>query len=331
MRAVELKSREAQWRDRRVVALAGGVGGAKLAHGLAQALPPENLTIIVNTGDDFNHLGLRICPDIDTVCYSLAGLANLITGWGRADESWCTFEALERLGAPTWFRLGDKDLATHLERTRRLAQGEKLSAVTQAFCRAWGIAAQVLPMTDQCVATWVDTLEAGWLPFQEYFVHQHCEPRVKGFRFEGADKAVPAPGVVEALQAADLVVICPSNPWVSIGPILAISPMERILREKPTVAVSPIIGGQALKGPAGKMYQELGIQPSALAVARQYGQLITGFVMDTVDQEQEAEVSRLGCEVLVTNSVMKTDADRRRLAEETLNFGLLLEGRRLVL
>lgn len=327
MRVTDLYPQRSNWKHLRVAALAGGVGGAKLAHGLAQALPAEALTVIVNTGDDFNHLGLRICPDIDTVCYTLAGLANPTTGWGRAGENWCTFEALERLGGPNWFRLGDLDLATHLERTRRLVQGESLSRVTQAFCAAWGVEQRILPMTDQSVATWVETEESGWLPFQEYFVHQRCEPQVKGFRFEGADSAKPAPGVVETIMDADLVVICPSNPWVSIGPILAIAPIADLIREKKVVAVSPIIGGQAIKGPAAKMYQELGLHPSALAVAEQYGNLINGFVIDTIDQSQEALISQLGFEVLVTNSVMKTDEDRRRLAEETLAFGLSLERR----
>jgi LPPG:FO 2-phospho-L-lactate transferase len=320
----------------KVVALAGGVGGAKLAHGLAQSLPAEDLTIVVNTGDDFNHLGLRICPDLDTVCYTLAGLANPVTGWGRVDESSRMMENLARLNGPTWFNLGDQDLATHLERTRRLALGDLLSTVTRDFCAAWGVRQRVLPMTDDPVATWVETEESGWLPFQEYFVHQLCKPRVKSFRFAGAEKASPAPGVMEAIEAADFVVICPSNPWVSIGPILSVAPLgdrlnkvgDRLSKMKERIAaVSPIVGGQAIKGPAAKMYQELGIAPSALAVARQYTSLLNGFVMDNLDQDQAQAVSALGMEVLVTDTVMKTIDDRRRLAEEVLQFCGKLNGR----
>ena len=256
----------------KVVALAGGVGGAKLAHGLARVLPTDDLTIVVNTGDDFSHLGLQICPDLDTVCYTLAGLASPVTGWGRIDESYKVLENLERLQGPAWFRLGDQDLATHLERTRQLALGEPLSAITRNFCAAWGVPQIVLPMTDDPVATWVDTQEAGWLPFQEYFVHQQCQPRVTRFRFQGAETAKPAPGVINAIRAADWVIFCPSNPWVSIAPILAIELIRECLVGKRAAAVSPIVGGQAIKGPAAKMYQELGIEPSALAVARQYHQ-----------------------------------------------------------
>src|SRR5512142_2552416 len=202
-----------------IVAFAGGVGGAKLADGLARCLPPENLTVIVNTGDDFEHWGLKICPDLDTVCYTLAGLANPETGWGRVQETWNAIENAVKLGGPDWFNLGDRDLGTHLERTRRLQEGQRLSQITKEFCKAWGVEHTVLPMSDQPVKTIVET-EAGDLAFQEYFVHRRCEPRVKGFRFEGVEEAEPAPGAREALQAADAILICPSNPWVSIDPIL---------------------------------------------------------------------------------------------------------------
>ncbi len=197
-----------------VVALAGGVGGARLADGLAQVLPPEHLTVIVNVGDDFEHLGLRICPDLDTVCYTLAGIANPETGWGRVDESWQVLQSLEELGGLTWFRLGDRDLALHLERTERLRMGLPLSQVTYDLCNRLGVQARVLPVTNDAVPTMVLT-KGGELPFQEYFVRQRCEPEVSGFRFAGVQQASPAPGVVEALQRADLVVLCPSNPWVS--------------------------------------------------------------------------------------------------------------------
>ena len=298
-----------------IVALAGGVGGAKLAHGLAQVLPHEDLTVIVNTGDDFEPYGLYICPDLDTVCYTLAGLANPETGWGRVDETWNVIENAAKLGGPDWFRLGDKDLGTHLERTRRLQEGDLLSQITRDFCKAWGIEHTILPMSDQPVRTMVDTDE-GELAFQEYFVHRRCEPRVKGFRFENADRARPAPRVKEAIQSADAVVFCPSNPWVSIDPILKI--IHKI--EKPVFAISPIIGGQTVKGPAAKMYQELGIEPSAFAVANHYRDLLTGFVMDNADAQLIESVKRLNIQTRVTNTLMNSLEDRRQLAVEILDF-----------
>lgn len=303
-----------------IVALAGGVGGAKLADGLARILPPENLTVIVNTGDDFEHLGLKICPDLDTVCYTLAGIANAATGWGRLGESWNAFESLAELGGPTWFRLGDRDLGTHLERTRRLKDGQTLTQVTQDFCRAWGISLTVLPMSNEPVPTWVYTDE-GELPFQEYFVHRQCHPQVTGFKFAGIDEAHPAPGVIDALQKADLILICPSNPWVSIGPILSVPGVRPVLEGRPVVAVSPIIGGQAVKGPAAKMYAELGIQPSAVSVAAHYGSLLFGFVIDQVDAHLEEEVRDRGTHTFVTDTIMKSPDDRRHLAREVLEFG----------
>lgn len=305
----------------KIVALAGGVGGAKLADGLAQVLQPENLTVIVNTGDDFTHWGLNISPDIDTVCYTLAGLANPLTGWGRQDESWSVFEQMERLGAEAWFRLGDKDLATHLERTRRLRDGEPLSSITRDFCARWGVRHTVLPMSNDPVATMVDSVEMGELAFQEYFVHQRCEPTVKGFRFAGIEKAQPAPGVAEALAAADAVVICPSNPWVSVDPILKTLKNLEIFESKCLVAVSPIIGGKTVKGPAAKMFAELGIEPSALAVARHYGSpFLTGFVLDTVDAALAEPVSALGIVPLCTNTIMNLSDNRSQLAQDVLNF-----------
>src|SRR5688572_13072733 len=233
----------------KIVAFAGGVGGAKFAHGLAHVLPPEDLTVIVNTGDDFEHYGLYICPDLDTVCYTLAGMANPDTGWGRVNETWNAIENAARLGGPAWFRLGDQDLGTHLERTRRLNKGQTLSQITSDFCKAWGIEQTILPMSDQPVRTIVET-EEGDLAFQEYFVYRRCEPRVTGFRFEGVDLAVPAPGVREAIQSGDAVIICPSNPWVSIDPILHV--IKKV--DKPVIGISPIIGGQTVKGPAAKMF-----------------------------------------------------------------------------
>ncbi|MDW8226686.1 MAG: 2-phospho-L-lactate transferase [Anaerolineales bacterium] len=312
----------------RITALAGGVGGAKLAHGLAQILPPEDLTIIVNTGDDFEHFGLYISPDLDTVCYTLAGLANPVTGWGRADESWNAMENLKRLGAPDWFNLGDRDLATHLERTRRLKEGQTLSQITRDFCAAWGVKHTVLPMSDDPVRTIVETVEYGELPFQEYFVKHRCEPRVKGFRFAGVESARPAPGVLEAIQQADAIVICPSNPWVSIDPILATitstphPPFPPVFRKGKgvSIAISPIIGGKTVKGPAAKMFAELGTVPSALAVAGHYAPLLTGFVIDVLDADYAKNLERLGMYVLVAQTLMNSPQDRRRLAEEVVEF-----------
>jgi LPPG:FO 2-phospho-L-lactate transferase len=296
----------------KIVALAGGVGGAKLAHGLAQILPPENLTVIVNTGDDFEHLGLYISPDLDTVCYTLAGLANPETGWGRVNEAWNTISNVEKLGGPDWFRLGDQDIATHLERTRRLREGQTLLQITKDFCKVWGIKNAILPMSDSPVRTMVATDE-GELAFQEYFVHRRCEPRVTGFRFEGIDAAEPAAGVREAVTSADAVIICPSNPWVSVDPILRV--IKKI--DKPVIAVSPIIGGKTVKGPAAKMYAELGIEPSALAVAKHYGTILSGFVLDTIDKEL---LKQMDVKTLVTNTLMNDYTDRARLAQDVLNF-----------
>jgi len=305
----------------KIVALAGGVGGAKLAHGLAQVLPPEDLTVIVNTGDDFEHYGLYICPDLDTVCYTLAGIANPETGWGRANETWNAIENSAKLGGLDWFKLGDKDLGTHLERTRRLEEGYSLSQITRDFCKAWGIQHTVLPMSDKPVRTFVET-EEGELAFQEYFVHRRCEPRVKGFWFDGVEQAEPVRGAREAIQAADAVIICPSNPWVSIDPILRVlSPLLSGERSGVrSVAVSPIIGGQAVKGPAAKMYRELGIEPSALAVAKHYQGLVTDFVLDHIDEQLNESVKGLSMRTYVTNTLMKSHEDRKRLATDLLKF-----------
>ena len=300
----------------KIVALAGGVGGAKLAHGLAQILSPEDLTVIVNTGDDFEHYGLYISPDLDTVCYTLAGLANPETGWGRVDESWNAIENAKRLGGPGWFNLGDQDIGTHLERTRRLNEGQSLSQITRDFGKAWNIGPTVLPMSDQPVRTIVETDE-GELAFQEYFVHRRCEPKVKGFRFEGVEIAEAAPGALEALESADAVVICPSNPWVSIDPILAVAGVRSAIQTKAVVAVSPIIGGETVKGPAAKMYAELGVQPSAPAVAEHYRGLLTGFVLDNVDEELAEQID---IPTLTTDTLMNSLTKRARLATDVLHF-----------
>lgn len=303
----------------RIVALAGGVGGAKLADGLAQVLPAADLTVIVNSGDDFEHFGLTICPDLDTVCYTLAGLANPQTGWGRVDETQNALKNVEALGGPTWFALGDHDLGTHLERTRRLKSGDLLSAITTDFCRAWGVKVRVLPMSDQLVRTIVET-DQGELPFQEYFVARACEPRVHGFSFDGIEQSKPAPGVLDAVAAADVIVICPSNPWVSIAPILAIPGIREAITKRVVIAVSPIISGKAVKGPAAKMFRELGIEPSALAVAQYYEGLIRGFVFDEIDSAYSTAILELGIMPFAAATIMQDRADRARLAGEVIEF-----------
>jgi LPPG:FO 2-phospho-L-lactate transferase len=269
-----------------VVALCGGVGGAKLAHGLALALHPAQLTIIVNTADDFQHLGLSIAPDLDSVMYALAGLSDPVRGWGRREETWTFMKALRELGAESWFQLGDGDLATHVERSWRLARGVPLSEVTTHLCRALGIAVRVLPMSDDPIRTRVRTAE-GWLDFQDYFVHRQCQPVVREFVFAGAETARAQPEALAVLQRADLraIILCPSNPFVSIEPMLAVPGFRAAIEQSiaPVVAVTPIIGGQAVRGPAAKMMAELGLEVSAAAVARRYAALIDGFIIDQVD------------------------------------------------
>ena len=305
----------------KVVALAGGVGGAKLAYGLAKNLTSGNLTVIVNTGDDFEHFGLYISPDVDTVCYTLAGLANPETGWGLRNESWRVFEALEDLNAPGWFRLGDRDLATHLERTRLLDEGQRLSEITRRFCAEWNVDQTVLPMSDKPVRTIVQTQDGQDLSFQEYFVHQKCQPCVKGFYFSGVDKAKPAPGIIVKIKEADIIIICPSNPWVSIDPILAIKGIKAAVSKKPVIAVSPIVGGKAIKGPAAKMYSELGITPSATAVAEHYKEFLSGFVFDEIDKNEFENFTQWRIIPYVTDTIMRSLSERIRLANEILEFG----------
>lgn len=306
-----------------IIAFAGGVGGAKLANGLARVIDPSGLIIAVNTGDDFQHLGLRISPDLDTVMYNLAGLNNLQTGWGLTEETWNSMAALRQLGGPDWFHLGDKDLATHLERTRRLLSGETLSDVTAALCARLGIAHTVVPMSDEIVMTLVRS-ENRWLPFQEYFVALKCEPKVSEFRFYGVELAEPSPGLRSALESKALrgIIICPSNPFVSVDPILAIPGVRSLIAERkvPVVAVSPIVGGQALKGPASKIMAELSLDPSPLAVARHYGSMLSGMIIDRVDASFAPKIEALGIRTEITNSVMKTVNDQEILARVTLEL-----------
>jgi LPPG:FO 2-phospho-L-lactate transferase len=303
----------------KVAAFAGGVGGAKLADGLAHILPPDDLTVVVNTADDFEHLGLSISPDLDTITYTLAGIANPETGWGRRDESWNFLQTLEELGGPAWFHLGDHDLALHVERTRRLAEGESLTKVTAELARRLGARHTILPMSDERVRTYVDT-DQGEMPFQEYFVLHRCKPQVRGFRFEGSRAAQPAPGVIEAIASADVVIFCPSNPWVSLDPILSIAAIANAVTTRPVVGISPIVGGKALRGPAAKMFHELGIEPSALSVADHFREHLKAFIIDIEDREFENPIQGLGLEVLVTDTVMNSSEDRTHLAQETLTL-----------
>ena len=304
----------------KIVALAGGVGGAKMVFGLAKASTVVNLTVIVNTGDDFDHLGMHICPDIDTICYTLAGLANPETGWGRKDESWNFIKELEALGGEDWFRIGDKDLATHVERTNRLKKGQPLSKIVKDFCDFWNINHLILPMSDQMVATIVTTNEFGEIPFQDYFVKKKCEPTIRSFRFDGIDKAEPAPGVIDAIEQADVIVICPSNPWVSIDPILNVTNILPSLRQKTIIAISPIVDGKSIKGPAAKMYSELGILPSAFAIAWHYKDLIKAIVIDDQDISLAKEITSLGITPFNTNTIMKTPEDKLNLGKDVLNY-----------
>lgn len=310
----------------KVVALAGGVGGAKLAWGLAQVLSPERLTVVVNTADDFEHLGLHVSPDLDTVTYTLAGLANPETGWGLRDETWSMQHMLARYEGPTWFRLGDQDLATHLLRTKWLSEGFPLTWVTRQFCMLLGVRQTILPMSDNPVRTIIHT-DSGSLPFQEYFVLHRWQPVIRSIQFEGIDSAQPSQEVVSILRDAHLIVFCPSNPFVSLDPILALPAMRRIITASraPKVAVSPIVGGQALKGPAAKMLRELDLEVSAVSVARHYQDLVTGFVLDRQDQALEPAIAdELGMRALVTNTIMSSDDDRIRLAREVLEFAVQL-------
>ena len=309
------------------VAFSGGVGGAKLALGLSKTLPAEALKIIVNTGDDFEHLGLTICPDLDTLTYTLSGLNNTETGWGRMGETWTFMAALAQLGGETWFQLGDGDLAIHVERSRRLAAGETLSAITADLTTRLGIEFDVIPMSDDSIRTFVKTAD-GPLAFQHYFVRDQCEPVVTGFEFRGAETAAPAPAALRALSDPDLgaIVICPSNPFISIDPILAIPGLRTAIKSAnaPVIAVSPIIGGRAIKGPTAKMMLELGLDQSTVSVARHYQGLIDGFVLDSVDEDARAEIEALGMAVQVTNTLMNSLEDRVSLAANVLEFATLL-------
>jgi LPPG:FO 2-phospho-L-lactate transferase len=301
-----------------IVALSGGIGGAKLALGLSRVMPSDNLLVVANVGDDFEHFGLHISPDADTLMYTLAGLDNKKLGWGRQDETWSFMETLATLGGEDWFRLGDRDLAVHVERTRRLRAGESLSAITADFCRRLGVGPRVLPATDDRLRTRLRTDE-GWLDFQDYFVRLQCRPVLRELAFVGAESARPHPDLLEALRDERLraVIICPSNPFISVEPILAVPGIREALSaaSAPVVAISPIIGGRAIKGPTAKMMTELGMRPSAAAVAERYGDLLDGYVMDVVDVEDAAHVVP---KVTLAPTLMTNLVEREELARVVL-------------
>jgi len=302
----------------KVVLLVGGVGGAKLAYGLSQVLPPESLTVVVNTGDDFWHYGLRVCPDLDTITYTLAGRVDKRQGWGVANDTTQMLNALKLLGEDGWFRLGDMDLATHLLRTDMLRRGQTLTEVTLHLARAQGVAHRILPMTDDDVETIVDTVEHGEMSFQSYFVQHRWQPTLRALTYRGAADATTPEAVLSAIAEAEAIVIGPSNPWLSIGPILALGDLRAALvaRDVPRVAVSPIVGGQALKGPTAKIMRELGITPSAVEVALYYGDVINGFVYDHTD----AALSLGGLRLTSQQTVMRTDRDKIALAESLITW-----------
>ncbi len=307
-----------------IAALAGGVGAARFLAGLVRVVPPDDVTAIVNTADDDEFVGLYVSPDIDSVTYTLAGASDAVQGWGRAGESFRTLDALGRFGEPTWFRLGDLDLATHLARTRRLHAGEALSAVTAQLAASWGIATRIVPMSDDPVRTRLTVTGADGqlleLAMQEWFVRERCEPPVQGVHFAGAAAARPAPGVLEALDAADTICICPSNPVISIGPILAVPGIRRALEERRerVVAISPIIGGKPVKGPADRLMRGLGIDVSAVGVASEYASVCGTLVIDALDAHLAPAVEALGVRCVVTDTLMRSPEVAADLARRTL-------------
>lgn len=316
-----------------VLALSGGVGGAKLAAGLAAVLPPEDLTIVVNTGDDFEHLGLTICPDIDSVTYALAGLNDTVRGWGVKDETWQSMGMLRALGEADWFNLGDRDMGMHIARSWRLREGQTLSEVTAQLTRALGIAHAIVPMSDAPVRTQVETPE-GWLDFQRYFVAEQCRPIARGVRFRGAPGAAPSPAFAQALEREDLaaIVLCPSNPYLSVDPILAVDGVREALarRQVPLVAISPLVGGTSLKGPLAKLLSELGKPVSNASIANHYGDLLDHLVIDQADAADAVNLQEglhgKGLCVTVTPTVMCDAGDRERLARVALNAARIEAG-----
>lgn len=305
----------------KTVVLCGGGGGAKLAHGFALALAdPTSLTVLVNTGDDFIHAGLCISPDLDTVFYTLAGLLDREKGWGRDGESWTVLEEVRRFGGPAWFGLGDRDIALHIARTAALAAGQTLTEFTETLCRNEGVVPAVLPMTDQKASTLLRTLDGELLEFQEYFVALKWQPVIRAIEYRPLAIPQAARGVLEALHEAELVLIGPSNPFISIDPILRVEGVREAMDGKLVCAVSPLVGGTALKGPAAKLFGEFGLPASSLSVARHYEGLVTHFVIDEVDQDEAAGITQLGVQVLAVDTLMRTVEDRVRLVNDILKF-----------
>lgn len=304
-----------------ITALGGGVGASKLLLGLYEVLPPSMLTIIVNTGDDIELHGLKISPDLDIVAYTLAGIVDSAKGWGIRGE---TFHALKRLaayGRPNWFNLGDRDLGTHIHRTALLAEGKSLAHAAESIRAALGVKARILPMSNDPVPTIIESDE-GSLHFQEYLVKRGAAPVVKAIRFEGVEAARPAPGVLEAIREATRIIICPSNPLISIAPILAVPGVREQLRVRKTdvFAVCPLVGGKSLKGPSDKMLAQLGHEATALGVAKLYADFTATFVIDPADKTQAAAIGGLGMKVAILPTVMKTRAEKRRLARALLEL-----------
>ena len=300
----------------KILAITGGVGGAKLALGLSKILTPDELLFLVNTGDDFQHLGLEISPDLDSLLYALSGKNNPELGWGRANETWACISELEELGADSWFRLGDRDLALHLVRTQMLNQGATLQNVADRLSESLGIDHRIAPMSNDKISTTVNTPN-GKLAFQEYFVREQCEPAVIDFDFEGIENSKPNPVVMSWLDECDGIIICPSNPYVSVDTILSVPKYRDAFQSKPVIAVSPIVGGLAIKGPAAKMMKELGVPPTPIAVAKHYGSLLSGFVLDQTDNEQAKDIA---IPSIVTQTIMLTLQDRIALADQCVRF-----------
>ena len=305
------------------LALSGGVGGAKLALGISNCIEPETLAIVANVGDDFEHLGLNICPDIDTLTYTLANLNNPETGWGRSNDTFNFMKTIKSLKGENWFKLGDQDLALHILRTQRLRSGEKLSSITRQICNVLGVKVHIVPISDDPIQTIVQTAE-GHFPLQRYFVHKKCQPKVTGFKYEGSDNALANRLILEKILDINLkaVILCPSNPYISIDPILAIRGLRETLKQckAPVVAVSPIVGGQSLKGPTAKMMEELGEVVSAHTVACHYGELIDGIIIDSSDAKLEQSIQDEGIRTCVVPTIMTSKQDKIKLAQDTLNF-----------
>ncbi|MEM3581187.1 MAG: 2-phospho-L-lactate transferase [Candidatus Bathyarchaeia archaeon] len=305
----------------KVVALSGGVGAAKLLRGLVKVVPPENLFIIGNVGDDIELYGLQISPDLDIIMYTLAGIVDEEKGWGIAGDTLNCLEMLGRLGFETWFRLGDRDLAIHIIRTKMLREGMTLSQATEKLCKMLGVEANLIPMSNDPVRT---KIKSGnkFLEFQEYFVKRGTKDTVTDVIFEGAEKAEPAPGATQAIEEAERIIICPSNPILSIAPILSVKAIKKALEKSkaPIVGISPIVGGKALKGPADKIMASMGFEPSAYGVAKFYGKLLKHFIIDEVDKEQKGRIEKLGMKVTVANTVMKSLEDSIRLAKVVMSI-----------